>query len=276
MPWVTRGIRDGIVTSRYPKRQDGYGPTFRATVTVAGNGGGPRLDGRDLDAVVGLCPTTAIRTEGGSFRVDRGSCIACGRCVAARPDLFSFSSDFEVAELRRDLLVVPKHDEDVAGLADLRADLARRVRSLRRSIHIRHIDCGSDGSEEWEIAALTNPIYDVQRLGIFFTASPRHADLLLVTGAGAAGMLGPLQRSFEAMPTPKVVVAVGSETASGGLLSESYATRGGLADEIAVDVFVPGSPPSPFSILHGILLAIGLLPNRQITGDGDSLLDTGQ
>ena len=90
--------------------------------------------------------------------------------------------------------------------------------------------------------------------------APRHADLLLVTGVGAAGMLGPLLRTFDAMPAPKLIVAVGSEAASGGLLTETYATRGGVADEISVDVFVPGSPPSPFAILHGILLAIGLLP----------------
>ena len=100
--------------------------------------------------------------------------------------------------------------------------------------------------EEWEIAALTNPIYDVQRLGIYFTASPRHADLLLVTGAGAAGMLAPL-RHVRVMPYPKVVIAAGSDAASGGLSGTGYATSGGVGDVVPVDVFVPGSPPRPLA-----------------------------
>ena len=127
---------------------------------------------------------------------------------------------------------------------------------------MRHVDAGSDGSEEWEIAALLNPVYDIHRLGIFFTASPRHADLLLVTGAGSAGMAGPLRACYEAMPDPRVVLAVGTDAISGGMVSPSYATAGGVGHWVPVDVWVPGSPPSPFSILHGILMAIGRLPRR--------------
>jgi Ni,Fe-hydrogenase III small subunit/ferredoxin len=263
MPWVTRGIREGIVTSRYPRRPDGYGPNFRAAVTVrrddeTANG----ADGHLEELVVG-CPTNAITVEGQHVRVDRGRCILCGRCVAARPDAFSFDPDVETATHRRELLVVPVRPDEDATLAVLREDLARRVRALKRSIYVRHVDCGSDGSEEWEIAALTNPIYDIQRLGVFFTASPRHADLLLVTGAGAASMRDPLERTYEAMPEPKVVVAVGTDAAGGGLFAGTYATAESVTGEIEVDVFVPGSPPSPFSIMHGILLAVGLLPARR-------------
>jgi Ni,Fe-hydrogenase III small subunit len=106
---------------------------------------------------------------------------------------------------------------------------------------------------------LTNPIYDVQRLGIFFTASPRHADVLLVTGAGTLAMAEPLRATFEAMPDPKVVIAAGTDATSGGLLAPSYATSAGVDSVVPVDVWVPGSPPSPFSLLHGILLGVGLL-----------------
>ena len=95
--------------------------------------------------------------------------------------------------------------------------------------------------------------------GIFFTASPRHADLLLVTGAGASGMLAPLRHTYELMPEPKIVVAAGVDTASGGMVGEGYATHGGVAPAVPVDVYVPGSPPSPFGILFGILLAVGIL-----------------
>jgi Ni,Fe-hydrogenase III small subunit len=155
---------------------------------------------------------------------------------------------------------VPEAAEDDLGLETLRSELARRVRALRRSVHVRHVDAGSDGADEWEVAALTNPIYDVQRLGIFFTASPKHADVLLVTGVGSAGMLGPLRHTFEVMPDPKVVVAAGVDAISGGLLGVGYASRGGIGDAVPVDVFVPGAPPTPFGLLHGILMAVGLLP----------------
>jgi Ni,Fe-hydrogenase III small subunit/ferredoxin len=263
MPWVTRGIREGIVTSRYPHRPDGYGPSFHAAVRVRDPEDTVELDQHELETVIGLCPTQAISADRGRFHLDQGRCIGCGRCVVERPDIFSFQHDVETAQLSRRLLVVPPDPDEIDRLPELRAELAQRVKALRRSIHLRHVDCGSDGAEEWEIAALTNPIYDVQRLGIYFTASPRHADLLLVTGAGAAGMLAPLQTTFESIPYPKVIVAVGSDAASGGMLSGTYATRDGVVDEVPVDVFVPGSPPSPFSILHGILLAIGLLPSSR-------------
>jgi Ni,Fe-hydrogenase III small subunit len=179
--------------------------------------------------------------------------------VDARPDVFGFVDGIETARDARALLVVPDGggDLDPATLEATRLALARRARAFGRSFHVRHVDAGSDGGEEWEIAALTNPIYDVQRLGIFFTASPRHADVLLVSGAGTAAMAGPLRRTYEAMAHPKVVVAVGTDAVSGGLFEGTYATWGGVGGILPVDVLVPGSPPSPFSILHGLLLAAG-------------------
>lgn len=263
MPWITRGLSEGIVTSRYPRRAGGYGEAFHAAIgirrehTIAGNDNG-------IDAVAADCPTGAISVQRGDVLVDRGLCIVCQRCVVARPDVFVAESDIEIATLGREPLVVPSQPGGEAAIEAKRTELAERVRALRRSIHVRHVDCGSDGAEEWEIAALTNPIYDIQRLGVYFTASPRHADLLLVTGAGAAGMLAPLARTYEAMPCPKIVVAVGTDAVSGGMFAGTYATRGGVGSEIAVDVFVPGSPPSPLSIMHGILLGVGALPRRSV------------
>ena len=129
-------------------------------------------------------------------------------------------------------------------------------------MHVRHVDAGSDGSEEWEVLALLGPVYDVHRLGVFFTASPRHADILLVTGAGAAGMAGPLRATYEAMPDPRVVIAAGTDAVSGGLLRESDVTTGGVSASVPVDVWVPGSPPSPFGILNALLIAVGRLGNN--------------
>jgi len=255
MPWVTRGLRNGVLTTHYPKRPDDYGAKWRGAVSVRQGVAG------SSDGAEQLCPTGAIdHGPNGDVALDRGKCILCGRCVVQRPDLFSFESSPEVASLARRALVVPTTEQSQAAVAAARAELSRRVRSLRRSVHVRHVDAGSDGSEEWEIAALLGPVYDVHRLGVFFTASPRHADLLMVSGAGSAGMAGPLLTTYEAMPDPRVVMAVGTDAISGGIISPSYATRGGIGRMVPVDVWVPGSPPSPFSILHGILLAVGLLP----------------
>jgi Ni,Fe-hydrogenase III small subunit len=186
--------------------------------------------------------------------------------VTARPDLFGWTRGPAAAALARGGLVVPVAAETDAEVAAMRDSLRRRTRALGRSVHIRHVDAGSDGSDEWEVNALLNPVYDVHRLGIFFTASPRHADVLLVTGAGSRGMAGPLRVTYDGMPDPKVVIAAGTDAVSGGLLDGSYATRGGIGDIVPVDVWVPGSPPSPFTLLHALLLALGRLPARPATG----------
>jgi Ni,Fe-hydrogenase III small subunit/ferredoxin len=256
MPWIPRGLREGIVTSRYPRRPDGYGEGFRGTMVVHPG----RDDGHRIALAAEVCPTEAISIEHGLPRLDRGRCILCGRCAGVYPRAFGFDPSFETSTVRRETLVVPDEREDDEAVARARAELGRRMKALRRSVHIRHVDAGSDGAEEWEVAALANPIYDVQRLGIFFTASPRHADLLLATGVGAAGMLDPLRETYHVMPEPKVVIAAGVDAISGGLVGGGYVAQSGLIDSLPVDVFVPGSPPTPFGLLHGILLGIGLLP----------------
>jgi Ni,Fe-hydrogenase III small subunit/ferredoxin len=292
MPWITRGLANGIVTSPYPKRPDGYGEAWVGSVTMRGAGplsGGP-LSGGPASAGELVCPTGAISAAPASqdpavrplIELDRGRCILCGRCVSEMPELFVSDPNVEVAVHVREELIesstessadlgartAPEEDEG-RELEQVRRELARRTRALRRSIYVRHVDAGSDGSEEWEVAALTNPVYDVQRLGIFFTASPRHADVLLVTGIGTVGMEGPLRETYEAMPHPKVVIAAGTDATSGGLLAEGYASHGGIGSILPVDVFVPGSPPSPLSLIHALGVAVGLLApaNRRSRGE---------
>lgn len=144
-------------------------------------------------------------------------------------------------------------------------ELERRPvpRSFRRSLYIRHVDAGSDGSEESEILALTNPYYDISRLGFFFVSSPRHADVLLVTGPVTSTMREPLLRTYEAMPEPRLVIAVGTDACSGGIYGESYATIGGVDRVLPVDVYVPGSPPSPRAIIYGLLVAVGRIEQKE-------------
>lgn len=260
MPWVTRGLRDGIVTTRWPSHDDPYFDSWHGVAEVRDPQ--PPLDPDRAGDVTAVCPTGAISTGAdGRLRLDQGACIGCGRCVAAHGDRFTWHTGSDVSRLARERLFVPLPEETDDALSVLRTRLRDRTRALQRSVHLRHVDAGSDGSEEWEIAALTNPIYDIHRLGLFLTASPRHADILLVTGIGATGMEAPLRRTREGMPDPVVVVAVGTDACSGGLLTGSYAGSGGIGDLVDVDVWVPGSPPSPFAILHGLLLALDRLPD---------------
>jgi len=135
--------------------------------------------------------------------------------------------------------------------------LDQQIRAvLGRALCIRHIDAGSCNGCELEIHALNNPLYNIEGLGIRFVASPRHADLLLVTGPVSRNMETALRRTYEATPDPKLVVAVGDCGRTGGIFGESYATRGPVSNVIPVDVAVPGCPPSPTRILQGILTAI--------------------
>ena len=255
-PWVLRGLRDGGVTTRWPARPDAYAEGWQGPATVLGP---DRAGAGDLAS---LCPTGAI--SGGTkspVRGDQGRCILCGHCVDQRPDVFGWSPGPGSAALAREALILPAVPETGQNLAAVRESLRVRTRALRRSVHLRHVDAGSDGAEEQEIQALLNPVYDIHRLGLFFTASPRHADVLLVTGAGAHGMAEPLRRTYEGMPDPKVVIAVGTDACSGGLLAGSYAASGGVGAAIPVDVWLPGSPPPPFSILYALLAALGRLPD---------------
>lgn len=127
---------------------------------------------------------------------------------------------------------------------------------LGRALAIREVDAGSCNGCELEIHALGNPYYNVEGLGIRFVASPRHADMLLVTGPVTANMETALRRTYEAVPAPKLVVAVGDCGACGGVFGESYASRGRVADVIPVDVTVEGCPPTPTALLRGILAAV--------------------
>lgn len=253
MPWVFRGLRDGVVTTRYPAAPDDYADGWPGAVAPRG---GP--DGASVD-VEQICPTGAISIRDGDVQVDRGRCILCGRCTAVLPETFASVAGSSTASLHRDGLVV-SDEHGPHDLEALREELSARVRAFGRSVHVRHVDSGSDGSDEWELQALWNPVYDVHRLGIFLTASPRHADVLAVTGCGAHGMEDALRETYDAMPHPKVVMALGTDAISGGIVAPTYANRAGVLSSLPVDVLVPGSPPSPFQILYGLLLVLGRLP----------------
>jgi Ni,Fe-hydrogenase III small subunit/NAD-dependent dihydropyrimidine dehydrogenase PreA subunit len=210
---------------------------------------------------VGVCPTGAITLTNGVWAVDAGRCVLCDACVDACP---------AGAVGRMD---IPAPAYRPADAADPASAVAERLRDavaakLGRSLHVRHLDAGSCNGCDWEIAALLNPYHDVQRLGIDFVASPRHADLLLVTGIMTRNLREAALRTYDSMAQPRLVVAVGACAISGGVFAGSAEGDNGVAGTLPVDVLVPGCPPRPESIIEGLLLAVGRLPAA--TGRTDS------
>ena len=136
------------------------------------------------------------------------------------------------------------------------------TRQLGRALVIRHVDAGSCNGCELEIHALNNPYYNLEALGIKFAASPRHADLLLVTGPVAKNMEVAVKRAYDATPEPKLVVAVGDCGCTGGIFGESYASCGRISNVIPVDLSIPGCPPTPLQLMQGILAAISPAGNK--------------
>ena len=155
--------------------------------------------------------------------------------------------------LKTGLLTEPAPPADQETSGRVQSDI---LRLLGRALAIRHVDAGSCNGCELEIHALNNPYYNIEGHGIRFVASPRHADLLLVTGPVSRHMEIAIRRAYDATPDPKLVVATGDCACTGGIFGETYASRGRVANVIPVDVTVPGCPPPPLEILRGILGAV--------------------
>ena len=238
------------------------------------------------DECARACPTGAIQTatvdDGGkTVTLSYGACIQCRACVNACPEqAIAVSHDVEVAAYtrqqlaRRACFAIERPDgrgrlariEVAAGpsLEESAARLRERIGGrLGRSLHVRQVDAGSCNACELEIAATANPIYDLERFGVHLVASPRHADVLLVTGPVTRNMEIALRRTYEAAPEPRVVVAVGACGCSGGIFGEAtYASVGGVDRVLPVDVYIPGCPPRPQAILNGLLVAMGIREAR--------------
>jgi Ni,Fe-hydrogenase III small subunit len=154
-------------------------------------------------------------------------------------------------------------DPAAADVVQLTRQVEEKSRQLLgRALAIREVDAGSCNGCEIEISGLTSPVYDVERFGIHFVASPRHADMLLVTGPVTRNMEVPLRKTYEATPDPKLVVAVGDCAQTCGVFKGSYAVVGSVDKVVPVDVFVTGCPPEPTDILRGILTALDRLPKK--------------
>jgi len=274
-----------LVTIGYPHKPAQISEHFR---------GAPHFDfaaWHDARPAAEACPTgaIAITDSDGQRRVtiDYGRCIYCGQCAEADDShAVKITRDFELAVRERSALVITaeyliKPDGSQGELASLHEGgspereplelLGRKLQHrihdvLGRSLAIRQVDAGSCNGCEIEIGALNNPVYDLERLGIHFVASPRHADMLLVTGPVTRNMELAVLKTYRATPDPKIVVAVGACGISGGIFGLNYATVGPVDAVIPVDVFIPGCPPRPHALLQGILLALGRMKQRTLNG----------
>lgn len=261
--WTFFGLKQGQATTAWPKSaQDAAGQQ--------GVLGMPRFEPErcapDCEECAAACPTAAIAVAAGEqgpgrLAVDYGRCVVCQLCVEACPSgaaVESFDWAFGTTQ-RTDLLRSGKAAQAPAKPAASRA-------GFRRSLHIRHVDAGSCNGCESELQALNNPFYNLHRLGVFFTPSPRFADLLLVTGPVTYAMREPLRRAYEAMPEPRWVMAVGTCAVSGGVAGGGYACGNGLEGVLPVDLYLPGCPPNPAAIIEALLMFLGRLPQKLAGG----------
>lgn len=248
-------LQHGIVTLEYPKR-----PVNTEFIT-----GRPVVDSKVCNKCgecAERCPSSAIvlNKEIG-FNLDE--CIFCSLCSDICPvEAIKMTHDFELArkersELRVSPLIleersIPSEDYELIG-TKLKENISGK---FGRSLAIREVDAGSCNGCDNEVNAMNSPYNDLERFGMHFVASPRHADMLLVTGPATRNMELALVKTYNATPDPKLVVAVGACACGGGIFKDSYSTRNGIDKVIPVDVYIPGCPPRPQALIYGILKAI--------------------
>ncbi len=209
-----------------------------------------------------ICPTKALFSikENDAMGLDNGKCIMCGYCSEASPQTIKISNKPAIPVKMKSQIIGYSSPQTLSSekpYEQIGNELKEKIQKMfGRSLAIRQIDAGSCNGCEIEIAALNNPIYDIERFGIHFVSSPRHADVLLVTGPASRNMETALLRTYEATPGPKIVIAVGACACSGGIFGDTYATTGGIDKVIPVDIYIPGCPPRPEVLLQGLLLAI--------------------
>lgn len=243
--WVIRGIKNGILTTKYPAKPPTTDEIPISSIPPSPSPNTSWLDGENI------CPTGAVQAKQGQ-NIDLGKCIYCKRCASAG---FVFDEKDE-SEMGRKMALQAK--KVVIG------EWKRQRAIFKRSFHVMMIDVGSCNACNIEVLNISNPYYDLTRLGIFFTNSPKHADALVVVGALNTAMVEVLKRTYESMPNPKFVISVGACAISGGIFHDTESFVSPIQNIIPVDVTVPGCPPTPIQILEGLLLAIGKLENNSV------------
>jgi Ni,Fe-hydrogenase III small subunit/NAD-dependent dihydropyrimidine dehydrogenase PreA subunit len=247
---IRERLRQGHRTAKYPRQPPVLPERFR---------GLPRLEpGRcpqDCRECVSSCPYGALQMDGGGLRLDMGRCIFCGDCSAACPQgALAFSTDHRLASRTRDGLLTDGDVFELAGALD------KRMKKLfGRSLKLRQVSAGGCNACEADLNVLGTLTYDLGRFGIQFVASPRHADGILVTGPVTENMKGALLETYAAIPEPKLVIASGACAIGGGPYRDSPEVNNGIGDLLPVDLYIPGCPPHPYTVLDGLLRMLGRL-----------------
>ncbi|TCS63080.1 NADH-quinone oxidoreductase subunit NuoB [Varunaivibrio sulfuroxidans] len=256
--WTLFGLLKGKATTAWPGRDAAGSEEYSGQDGLLGMPRfAPQHCGDGCRMCADACPTDAISVKNDSkgaerLSVDYGRCVVCQLCIEACPKgVARASSDWAFgARNRNDLqfLVGP------GGVAGGEKKPTEPRDGFRRSLHIRHVDAGSCNGCESELQALNNPFYNLHRFGVFFTPSPRFADLLLVTGSVTYAMREPLLRTYEAMAEPRWVMACGACAVCGGIAEGGYACGHGLEGVLPVDLYLPGCPPNPAAIIEAVLM----------------------
>lgn len=204
-----------------------------------------------------LCPTHAISVN--PVTLDLGKCTFCGECTVHYPTKIFFTSDYKISSNDRENLII-KEGEDL--LIQMNPELIREEirRLFGRSLKLRQVSAGGDNSCEMELNAANNVQFDMSRFGIDFVASPRHADGIVITGPITENMAEPLERCYQAVPSPKIIILAGVDAISGGIFADSPALNREFLTKHTVDLYVPGNPVHPLTFINGVL---DLLRNRK-------------
>jgi Ni,Fe-hydrogenase III small subunit/ferredoxin len=208
------------------------------------------LEKVDESKLQALCPTNAIGTS--PVSIDLGKCTFCGECAMQFPEKIKFTTDYKIATNERELLII-KEGEDKPLEINPESVREEIHRIFGRSLKLRQISAGGDNSCEWELNAANNVQFDMSRFGIEFVASPRHADGIVITGPVTENMAEPVQICYDATPDPKIIVLVGTDAISGGIFNGSPAIDRSFLDKYPIDLYIPGNPAHPLTIINGLL-----------------------
>jgi len=202
------------------------------------------------DEMIALCPTDAISAN--PVRIDLGKCTFCGECAMRFPEKIVFTKDYKISSNVPDRLIVR---EGIDKVIEVDPDKVRKEihKILGRSLKLRQISAGGDNSCEIELNSANNVQFDMSRFGIDFVASPRHADGIVITGPITKNMAQAVQICYDATPEPKIIVLVGTDAISGGLFADSPAIDRSFLEKYPVDLYIPGNPAHPLTIVNGLL-----------------------